>query len=252
MNRLIELKIKHLIDNETIRLSKEEKELTTLPNGSLIIKKRDDKFYFYNRVSNKDRGITRDSNSVYALARKSYLAASIKQHKTNIKYLNRCLSGITSHSTVPSHRDCHPLLKSATYSTSQLDWINSMSSHNQYKSENLIYKTSAGIYVRSKSERVIADKLSHHNLIFKYEAPLAIGDKTFFPDFTILKEDGTSVIWEHNGLMENEDYAFRAFQKIRKYKDAGFYQHVNLICTEEHHILDANAIDEIIFKYFNA
>ena len=49
-------------------------------------------------------------------------------------------------------------------------WKNNCGKRNQYKSENLKYRTRSGIFVRSKSERMIADVLNDLGVVFRYEA----------------------------------------------------------------------------------
>lgn len=64
-----------------------------------------------------------------------------------------------------------------------------------------------------------------------------------------IEEDESIVIWEHFGLMEREEYYFKACEKIRRYRQAGFKEHSNLICTWEQDLEDMNTIDEIIDRF---
>ena len=62
-------------------------------------------------------------------------------------------------------------------------WVNEKKETNTYYQENLIYETSKGEYVRSKSEMIIADILyqNKEHILYKYERPLEIminGKKT--------------------------------------------------------------------------
>ena len=75
---------------------------------------------------------------------------------------------------------------------------------NPFHPEQLIYQTKSGILVRSKSERMIADFLSEHGIPFRYEAKLLIDGKAYYPDFMILCEDDTLILWEHFGLMSQD------------------------------------------------
>ena len=70
-------------------------------------------------------------------------------------------------------------------------------------------------YVRSKSERSIADMLTEADIPFRYEPELVIGAKRYYPDFMILCSDGSIVIWEHFGMTDDSEY----FHKMCKYTD---------------------------------
>ena len=94
------------------------------------------------------------------------------------------------------------------------------------------FKTSDGIYVKSKSELIIYEFLKSKGVVFLYERPLLIQNNLRYPDFTILRpSDGKIFIWEHFGMMDIESYAIRARQKIREYSCAGYWPFYNFIIT---------------------
>ena len=242
----IEIVLRHLLFTEQNTLIQERNELKSYPDGTLITRKRKGKLYFYHRVPNAEFGITKNPNLIYKLARKPYLIQSIKNRTKNIQHLQKFLNNISQ--SVP-YKQSSSIPFDISLNKDEIEWLNSASSHNPYKPENLVYKTASGIFVRSKSERIISDRLFSHGIIFKYEPSLNIGEKTIFPDFLILRKDGKIVIWEHNGLMQNEEYFLKTVHRVRQYNDAGFYQHDNLICTEERDILDEDRLDDIIFRF---
>ena len=92
-------------------------------------------------------------------------------------------------------------------------------------------------------------ELEVYKVPFIYEKELYINGRHLFPDFTIRKRDGSIVIWEHFGLMDNPEYSERAMEKIQLYRQAGFVQCQNLICTYEEDIASVTAIDNIIKKF---
>ena len=61
--------------------------------------------------------------------------------------------------------------------------------------------------------------------------------------------DGRILIWEHFGMMDDIDYASRAWRKIENYRRAGYVQHTNLICTYESDIENDKVIDGIIRRF---
>ncbi len=95
--------------------------------------------------------------------------------------------------------------------------------------------TERGERVRSKSEKLIADKLYMLNIPYRYEQPLQLrGYGTVYPDFTILNtHNRREIIYEHFGMMDNEDYAKCAIKKINNYLAHGYRWGVNFIATFE-------------------
>lgn len=110
--------------------------------------------------------------------------------------------------------------------------------------------TDRGERVRSKSEKIIADKLFKENIAYRYEYPLDVVQLgTFYPDFTILDEvNRRNIIFEHFGLMDNEEYANNAVSKIQIYSRAGYVLGDNLYITMETSTkpLDSRMLEGII------
>lgn len=100
--------------------------------------------------------------------------------------------------------------------------------------EALKFYTKMGIIVRSKSEVIIATALyDDNNIKFEYEKAIKISDVIYYPDFTVEKKNGDIILWEHLGLIDNPDYRNKAYRKILKYNENGYYQGKNLILTYE-------------------
>lgn len=99
--------------------------------------------------------------------------------------------------------------------------------------EALKFYTKMGIIVRSKSEVIIATALYDNNIKFEYEKAIKISDVIYYPDFTVEKKNGDIILWEHLGLIDNPDYRNKAYRKILKYNENGYYQGKNLILTYE-------------------
>ena len=99
--------------------------------------------------------------------------------------------------------------------------------------EALRFYTKMGIIVRSKSEVIIATALYDNNIKFEYEKPFKSSNGIYYPDFTVEKKNGDIILWEHLGLIDNPDYRNKAYRKILKYNENGYYQGKNLILTYE-------------------
>jgi ATP-dependent DNA helicase RecQ len=106
-----------------------------------------------------------------------------------------------------------------------------------------IHKTENGIWVRSKSELVIANILYRSKINFEYEEKLFY-NKTQWkePDFTI-RHNGQTWYWEHLGLLGDEVYNDDWQQKKQNYKDLGIFDKV--ITTEESAILSDQVNEKI-------
>lgn len=94
--------------------------------------------------------------------------------------------------------------------------------------------TERGERVRSKSEKIIADKLNALKIPYRYECPIVINGIKFYPDFTILKmPERKEVYLEHLGLMDDENYIEGAIYKLNMYEKNKIYVGVNLFLTHE-------------------
>lgn len=115
-------------------------------------------------------------------------------------------------------------------------------------------KSISGLYVRSKTEAVIAGELYRHGIPFRYECALPVNTAVYYPDFLILDpETGSLIPWEHFGMMDNPAYCSRALAKIRNYIEAGYIPGQNLILTFEtsDRPLDFSLVASIIEHYFS-
>lgn len=97
------------------------------------------------------------------------------------------------------------------------------------------YLTECGEMVRSKSEKMIADKLSLCHIPYKYENGLKLKNKNLvFPDFTLLKIKTREVFYlEHFGMMDNPEYCKKALEKIDMYEENGILLGEKLFATFE-------------------
>ncbi|SHL36788.1 hypothetical protein [Fibrobacter sp. UWEL] len=108
-----------------------------------------------------------------------------------------------------------------------------LSFHNEHNE----YFTDKGIRVRSKSEMIIANKLSKAGVPFRYEAPVIFETPRhikFHPDFTCLNvRTRKEIIWEHFGIMDDPDYANETLQKIGLFAANGYRLGDNFLATFE-------------------
>jgi len=101
--------------------------------------------------------------------------------------------------------------------------------------ENLIHKTDKGHMVRSKSELIIANLLHGEKTNYEYEQPLD-GTKVlgrWHPDFSLAVAVGDRVIWEHLGMMHDDEYVRGWKWKLEWYQKNGYELGKNLFTSEE-------------------
>ena len=114
--------------------------------------------------------------------------------------------------------------------------------------------TERGERVRSKSEKIIADKLYTLGIPYRYEYPITLeGNIKIYPDFTILKMPQREEVYlEHFGLMDNSEYMDSVIYKLNTYERNGIYLGVNLFMTHEtsNVPLNTRALDGMIKQLF--
>jgi len=102
-----------------------------------------------------------------------------------------------------------------------------------------IHKTESGIWVRSKSEVIIANILFRCNIDFQYEEKLYYNATQWKePDFTI-RHNNKTWYWEHLGLLGDEQYNENWQEKKEIFKELGVFD--NVITTKESAVLSSQA-----------
>lgn len=132
-------------------------------------------------------------------------------------------------------------------------WLESPYEQNPSHPERLIYKSCSGHLLRSKSEMMMDMMLYQHQIPFRYECALTLGDVLLYPDFTIRHpQTGRYFYWEHFGLMDKPEYAAQTISKLRLYTEHGIVPGIHLITTYEtqEHPLSTEMVEKIIEYYF--
>lgn len=114
------------------------------------------------------------------------------------------------------------------------------------------YYTEKGEQVRSKSEKIIADKLFKEGIPYVYEPSIMIGGVILHPDFVILNiQERKTYIYEHFGMMDNPEYSTKCVNKILMYEENGLVYGRNFLYTFETQQdgLDTLQLDRIINRY---
>ena len=122
-----------------------------------------------------------------------------------------------------------------TYQQKLERWMEELYIGRKFDEDASVIMTDKGIRVRSKSQKIMADYFDSIGLVYKYECPLHLKPYgTIYPDFTFLsRRTGKEVYWEHEGMLDNPEYAREAVKKIELYEMNGIFPGEDLFLTYE-------------------
>lgn len=115
------------------------------------------------------------------------------------------------------------------------------------------YPTERGEKVRSKSEKIIADKLFYLGIPYVYEAELQLGRNSIYPDFTILNVRTRDTKYlEHFGRMDDPAYGKKVIKRLDLFHSNGIWEGENLFYTMENSIAgwDMMMFEKLVKRYF--
>ena len=244
-------------------IDRTKQKLKTLPDGSISVYKNGDGYKWMHLKSNGERKYIRkkDEAFAYSLALKAFYQKRlmclqedydlIRSFQKKRRHLYRTTENMFSRSAEITRLKEEGLfedrvseyLKTMKTDSSIFDndirlrlrqWNNTVMTTNPNHPENLKIRIKPDLYVRSKSEALIAYELISRGIPFKYEAELELDGIKLFPDFTIYDPITNKVIiWEHFGLVDDENYRRNMLSKLDLYIKNGYYPSVNMIITCE-------------------
>lgn len=246
-------------------------------SGKLCIRKKGDRYRFYRRKPLRkgydDKYISETSIEALRLAAKTMIQQLRDDVEREIQFLNQLLNirtkrGLTRAQgqqainvqriglTIPDFED-EFLQKMLGYEDSErtklmrqgMALCRALSQKNPKYREYCDKETKAGYWVRSKSEKDIANALYDENIPFCYEPHMVFDGIDFYPDFVLIRLDGSYVIWEHRGL-DKPSYIEEGYQKLRIYNKHGYYMNNNLVYTYEHDVKRLSQILKIIMRFY--
>ena len=246
-------------------LAEAQKRLKTAPNGNLrIVKKRGGAEYYYKNdnvsqrngryMKKKEEGLAR------RIAQRDYDISLVKNAEERVKAISVFLSKYEKTSLKQIYQKtnlfrrklvCAPVISDEEYIR---QWQAVEYKGRPFKTDGAEIITEKGEQVRSKSEKIIADKLYALGIPYRYEYPMELpGNITIYPDFTILKmPEREEVYLEHFGMMDDSDYVEKVMFKLITYERNGIYLGVNLFMTHEtsKYPLNTRTLDELVKKLF--
>ena len=246
--------------------------LKKAPEGSLRVSHEDDRPQYYHRTTDQENNVVmtylRKRTSmelIQSLAQKSYAQKLLTEalHKKHaIERFSRLPGNMEELKSV--YEKLSPDRKSLVipYELPEEEyaviWRKQeypkfyMPEEDEEGSDSGIY-TEKGERVRSKSEKILADKLYMMDIPYHYEKPLPLnGAGVVHPDFTVLnKRTRNEYYWEHLGMMDCPEYAEKAVLKIEAYERNGFFHGDRLILTYEtqNHPINLKMVERLIGRY---
>ncbi len=245
--------LKDLLENRLLKLqqllTEKRKAYEKAPPGRLRIAQRKGYPNYYQvreRGSLKGKYIPKKQLQLAAnLAQKDYDQQLIETLQTEIAALQNYLRVTGNCTNIPGlYSSLCPtrraLIEPVTLTEEQYtaQWLKVQYQGLSFTQDAPEYQTARGERVRSKSEVIIADALSRHQIPYRYEYPLKLNkgqlSHTIYPDFLCLNiHTRREYIWEHFGMMDDPDYAQKATAKLRLYEESCILPGRNLILTME-------------------
>lgn len=225
--------MKELYLQTYLRIRGLEKELPHAP-GCLVQKGRHKKYTYWQVWEDgrqQQRYVCReeveDTRKRLALLQDRW--ARLQELRQFIKELDRLLRvlGLSGRDILTAYQDKRTERKSEALGRAAAQKVASVKKY----AENYKHMTDKGDLVASKSEEIIANTMFAYGVRYLYEYTLKVGEVVLHPDFVAWRADGTMVVWEHAGLLDDPDYRRQFERKLELYRQAGFTQMTNLIVT---------------------
>ena len=240
---------------------KARRGLSVETEGHLRISNDKNKPRYYQCIDNNNEIYIPRSNKEIPklLAQSTYNRTVLKKVETRLKQIKKILQDYTDDEIERIYTSMHKerqLLVTPiepTWNQLLMKWYEEEYQGKEFKEGIPVILTEKGERVRSKSEKIIADYLYRKNILYKYEKPLYLnGYGIVYPDFTLLsRKTGKEIYWEHEGKMDDQEYARKAIQKIESYQMNDIYQADRLILTFETKqcVLNSKIIENLTARY---
>lgn len=174
--------------------------LERAPEGSLKMRERKGGAAFYRKYRSGDRfveqNITENPRMVRSLLDKKMQFEIERRAEKNIVLLQDLQKNYQSIERKDVSRGLSPAYQRAfrKFTEKKLnDWANADYPKCEYEPQHLVHETLNGIFVRSKSEVIIANTMTYYQIPFHYEERLEFAGqpgKYFYPDFHIKLPSG--------------------------------------------------------------
>lgn len=246
------LALKAYLENEIAAL---EQTCRQYPKGELFVYKNGEGYKFRVRTETKMIYLPKEQKAkACTYAHKKYDQARLQDMKYDLREINQYLKVHKENPNIAAKLLNDPRYQPLLTGSVRQDWAAEPYEQCPNYPENKIHATPTGIYVRSKSESMIATLLCLNNIPFRYEQALHLGKHTYYPDFTIRHPvTGEIYYWEHLGRMDDPAYLDNAHKKLYVYSQYQILLSSQLIVTTESKCipLTTQKIQSTITAYFN-
>ena len=242
---------------------KAEQSLKTAPEGILRVSKSGNSEQYYRRMDEKDKNgkyiKKKNAELIHGLAQKDYDEDVLKMAKVQKERIDRflkqyksdCVKNVYDNLAQERQRLIEPyILPDEQYVRL---WENRKYSGKEFFADVPEIYTEKGERVRSKSEKILADKFRLMNIPYLYECPLYLkGYGIVYPDFTLLnKRTRKEYYLEHFGRMDDAEYSEKVVRKIETYQKNGIYPGEKLLMTYEtgKSSMNMKLVEQMVRKY---
>lgn len=225
-----------------------EDALEEAPEGKIRLQTSKQKYCQYYHV--KEEYLEKYPNGKYIAKSQEELIKQLIQKEYNLKVLvelaneektlKTCLDSYTPEQLMDIHMQMHEGKRKYLVPHALTDeeyiaqWYKQFDGPPNTAEAKEEYITENQEIVKSKSEKMIADKLFYLGIPYIYEAPLLLDGKYVYPDFTILNvRTRKTYFLEHLGKMGDPDYRKKNLIKIDNYAQNGIVVGKNLLLTME-------------------
>ncbi len=259
MKKMLEKKLKEL-DEYVVQA---KKSLKKAPEGSLVLSKSNGTTQYYHKTeSGQKKGkyiSTKNSKLIAALAQKDYdlrFLQLLTEQRNRLCKAIKLIVGIDFLKPYHDLSEARKLLVRPHVMTDEQyveKWLSVEYSGKEFFEDNSVIITERGEKVRSKTEKILADKFYSMGIPYRYEYPVNLkGYGTVYPEFTVLNiRERKEIYFEHFRMMDHPEYCQKAILKLENYIRNGIYIGKNLIVTFEtfRNPLDMKTV-ELMLKEF--
>ena len=254
------IKRKRVLEKELQKLEKNNKNYVERGYLKVSMSYNSYQYYVIDYENDKTPKYIKKSNLSLAksIAQRDYEKQVIKSVEEELKCINRFINGmpeVTYEQVYDKLVEGRKTLVTPIVMTDEeyaKKWQEQIFTAKKIEAGTVGYETQRGEIVRSKSEVIIADALFFAEIPYHYEKPLKVGNRTVYPDFTVLNvKTRKEYYWEHLGMLDDEDYLNKFLVKLDSYQKNGIRSGEKLILTKEtkKHPLNTANVKETI-KYY--
>ena len=242
-------------------IAKAKMENAGMPEGHLRISKYQNRCRYYYCIEDRNGTYIPKGNMTLSkqLAQKAYNKSIINKVEEQLCKTGKLLETDADEEMKELYDSLHPDRKKLivpledTWEQALQKWYETSYQGKEFQEGTPVILTEKGERVRSKSEKILADYFYRKDILYKYEKPIYLkGYGTVYPDFTFLSsKTRQEMYWEHEGMMDNQEYARSAVRKIESYQKNGIYPGERLILTFEtqQSMLNQNIVENLVEKY---